>query len=99
MICARHSKDHRQTAWSGRAQKSHGGLQPGLESASIANAAGSICGGWVGVLLGGVVIAELRHVPKVTALTRARDGIEEIGALLWHLLWHERLPTRSRTEV
>ncbi|SRR6266545_5256201 len=35
---------------SGQAQKSRAGLQPGSESACIANAAGSICGGWAVLL-------------------------------------------------
>jgi len=45
VISARRSGIQRQTAGSGQAQKSRGGLRPGLESACIANAAGSICGG------------------------------------------------------
>ena len=62
----------RQTAGSGRAQKWRGGLRPGPESACIANAAGSICGGWAVLLLGGVAIDEMCHVAEVTTIPRAR---------------------------
>jgi hypothetical protein len=57
---------------SGQAQKSRGGLRPEPESACIANAAGSICSGWAGVLCRRAAANRL-----LTRVMTTRDGLLE----------------------
>ncbi len=49
-------------------------------------------------MLGGVAIADPRHVAEVTTIERAPDGIEEVGTMLARLLSaHETIITAVRT--
>jgi starvation-inducible DNA-binding protein len=48
-------------------------------------------------MLGGVAIADPRHVAEVTTIERAPDGVEEVGAMLARLLSaHEAIITAVR---
>jgi starvation-inducible DNA-binding protein len=51
-------------------------------------------------MLGGVAIAEMRHVAEITAIERAPDGVEEVGAMLSRLLSvHETIITAVRAAI
>jgi starvation-inducible DNA-binding protein len=51
-------------------------------------------------MLGGVAIAEMRHVAAVTTIERAPDGVEEVGAMLARLLSaHEAIITAVRDAI
>jgi starvation-inducible DNA-binding protein len=51
-------------------------------------------------LLGGVAIAEMRHVPEVTTIERAPNGVEEVPAMLSRLLAaHETIITAVRAAI
>jgi starvation-inducible DNA-binding protein len=50
--------------------------------------------------LGGVAIAEMRHVAEVTTIERAPDGVEEVPAMLSRLLsTHETIITAVRAAI
>src|SRR5262245_22636162 len=50
--------------------------------------------------LGGVAIAEMRHVAEVTTIERAPDGVEEVPAMLSRLLSaHETIITAVRAAI
>jgi len=50
--------------------------------------------------LGGVAIAEMRHVAEVTTIERAPDGVEEVPAMLARLLSaHEAIITAVRAAI
>jgi starvation-inducible DNA-binding protein len=50
--------------------------------------------------LGGVAIAEMRHVAEVTTIERSPDGIEEVPAMLSRLLFaHETIITAVRAAI
>ena len=50
--------------------------------------------------LGGVAIAEMRHVAEVTTIERAPDGVEEVPAMLSRLLSvHETIITVVRAAI
>ena len=51
-------------------------------------------------MLGGVAIADPRHVAEVTTIERAPDGVEEVGAMLARLLSaHEAIITAVRAAI
>ena len=51
-------------------------------------------------MLGGVAIAEPRHVAEVTTIERPPDGVEEVGAMLARLLSaHEAIITAVRAAI
>src|SRR5262245_23093693 len=51
-------------------------------------------------MLGGVAIAEMRHVAEVTTIERAPDGVEEVPAMLSRLLAaHEAIITEVRAAI
>jgi starvation-inducible DNA-binding protein len=51
-------------------------------------------------MLGGVAIAEMRHVAEVTTIERAPDGVEEVPAMLSRLLSaHETIITAVRAAI
>ena len=51
-------------------------------------------------MLGGVAIAEMRHVAEITAIERAPDGVEEVPAMLSRLLSaHETINTEVRAAI
>jgi starvation-inducible DNA-binding protein len=51
-------------------------------------------------MLGGVAIADPRHVAEVTTIARPPDGVEEVGAMLSRLLSaHEAIITAVRAAV
>ena len=51
-------------------------------------------------MLGGVAIAEMRHVAEITAIERSPDGAEEVGAMLARLLAaHETIITAVRAAI
>ncbi len=51
-------------------------------------------------LLGGVAIAEMRHVAELTTIERAPNGVEEVGAMLSRLLSaHETIITAVRAAI
>jgi len=51
-------------------------------------------------MLGGVAIADPRHVAEVTTIERAPDGVEEVGAMLSRLLSaHEAIITAVRAAI
>src|SRR5262245_28303733 len=51
-------------------------------------------------MLGGVAIAEIRHVAELTRIERAPDGVEEVGAMLARLLSaHETIITAVRAAI
>jgi starvation-inducible DNA-binding protein len=51
-------------------------------------------------MLGGVAIADPRHVAEVTMIERAPDGVEEVGAMLARLLSaHEAIITAVRAAI
>ncbi|HEU5100096.1 MAG TPA: DNA starvation/stationary phase protection protein [Roseiflexaceae bacterium] len=51
-------------------------------------------------MLGGVAIADPRHVAEVTTIERAPDGVEEVGAMLARLLSaHEAIITAVREAI
>jgi starvation-inducible DNA-binding protein len=51
-------------------------------------------------MLGGVAIADPRHVAEVTTIERAPDGVEEVGAMLARLLSaHETIITDVRAAI
>src|SRR5262245_6973051 len=50
--------------------------------------------------LGGVAIAEMRHVAEVTTIERSPDGVEEVPAMLSRLLSaHETILTAARAAI
>ena len=51
-------------------------------------------------MLGGVAIAEMRHVAEVTTIERSPDGVEEVPAMLARLLAaHETIITAVRAVI
>ena len=51
-------------------------------------------------MLGGVAIAEMRHVAEVTTIERAPNGVEEVPAMLTRLLAaHETIITAGRAAI
>jgi starvation-inducible DNA-binding protein len=51
-------------------------------------------------MLGGVAIADPRHVAEITAIERAPDGVEEVPAMLSRLLSaHETIITAVRAAI
>src|SRR5262245_27580282 len=51
-------------------------------------------------VLGGVAIAEMRHVAEVTTIERSPDGVEEVPAMLSRLLSaHETIITEVRAAI
>jgi starvation-inducible DNA-binding protein len=51
-------------------------------------------------MLGGVAIAEMRHVAELTRIERAPDGVEEVPAMLSRLLSaHETIITEVREAI
>jgi starvation-inducible DNA-binding protein len=51
-------------------------------------------------MLGGVAIAEMRHVAEVTTIERSPDGVEEVPAMLARLLSaHETIITEVRAAI
>ena len=51
-------------------------------------------------MLGGVAIADPRHVAELTTIERAPDGVEEVGAMLARLLSaHETIITSVRAAI
>jgi starvation-inducible DNA-binding protein len=51
-------------------------------------------------MLGGVAIADPRHVTEITAIERAPDGVEEVPAMLSRLLSaHETIITEVRAAI
>jgi len=51
-------------------------------------------------MLGGVAIADPRHVAELTTIARAPDGVEEVGAMLSRLLAaHEAIITAVRAAI
>jgi starvation-inducible DNA-binding protein len=51
-------------------------------------------------MLGGVAIADPRHVAEVTTIERPPDGVEEVGAMLARLLSaHEAIITAVRAAI
>ena len=51
-------------------------------------------------MLGGVALAEMRHVAELTTIERAPDGVEEVPAMLSRLLSaHETIITEVREAI